>query len=58
MKFRIIKVHKPGYYSYYEVQQRFMLFFWFNHQECFDTTIQAEKYIADQFVVETKEVVK
>lgn len=55
--YRIVKVHKKGYYTYYQVQRNFLLFFW-NSEGNFDDVDRAQIYINDQLVEETREVLK
>lgn len=55
--YRIVRFHKKGYYTYYQVQERFLLLFWLEMRH-FDYIHQAEKWISDQLVVEERKVVK
>lgn len=55
--YRIVRVNKKGYYTYYQVQRRFLLFFW-NSERNFDDVVGAQTYIDDQLVEETREVLK
>lgn len=55
--YRIIKIQKKGYYTYYRVQQKTLLIFWLDCSRAFDDVASAERWIADDLVVQTKEVV-
>ena len=55
--YRIININKPGFYNYYRVQERFLFFFWYDVSRAFDEIKQAQAYIKDQEIVETKTVV-
>lgn len=56
--YRIIKIEKEGYYKYYRVQQKCLLFFWIDCSRAFDDVATAERWIIDDLAVETKEVVQ
>lgn len=56
--YRIIKIEKKGYYKYYRVQEKFLLFFWSDCSCSFNDIPSAEKWISDDLVVQTNEVVK
>lgn len=56
--YRIMKTHKKGYYTYYRVQKRFLFFFWEDYSRAFDYISEAERWISDNLVVETTEVVE
>lgn len=56
--YRIVKVHKKGYYTYYQPQERFLLFFWLDMGRCFDDIPSTKSWIDNQLVVEKREVVK
>lgn len=56
--YRIMKTRKNGYYTYYHVQKRFLLFFWEDCSRAFDHIHQAERWISDDLVIETREVVE
>lgn len=57
MKYRIVKIEKKGYYKYYAVEQRLLFVFWTRIGGSFDTFIQAQKWLEDYKVRETKVVV-
>lgn len=56
--YRIIKIQKKGYYTYYRVQRQFLLFFWTDCSRAFDDVATAERWITDELVVQTMEVVQ
>ncbi|ATN92880.1 hypothetical protein QGX11_gp117 [Pseudomonas phage PPSC2] len=56
--FRIVKVSKESYFTYYKVEKRFMLFFWEQSASpYFDSTAEAEEWIKEQLATRTEEVV-
>lgn len=56
--YRIIKIHKKGYYTYYRIEEKFLSMFWLDCSRAFDSVAQAEGWIADRLVVQTREVVQ
>lgn len=56
-KYRIIEIKKDGYYKYYRVQERYLLFFWVDVSRAFDTTSQAEVWLKDEKVRQVTTVV-
>lgn len=56
-KYRIIEIKKDGYYKYYRVQERYLLFFWVEVSRAFDTISQAESWLKDQNVRQVTTVV-
>lgn len=46
--YRIIQIKKEGYYKYYRVQERYLLFFWVDTSRAFDTISAAQAWIKDQ----------
>lgn len=53
-KYRIIEIKKDGYYKYYRMQGRYLLFFWADESGAFDEISEAHAYIKDQ---EAKQVI-
>ena len=49
-QYRIIEIKKDGYYKYYRVQEKYLLFFWVDASRAFDTISQAESWLRDEKV--------
>lgn len=56
-KYRVVRYHRKGYYTYYRVQRRFLLFFWGDDSKAFDHLHQAKHWIAEQANKDTQQVV-
>lgn len=55
--YRIIETKKEGYYKYYRVQVRCLLFFWMDDSRAFDKLSEAQAWIKDQNVRQVTTVV-
>ncbi|UAV84669.1 hypothetical protein PHB09_174 [Pseudomonas phage PHB09] len=53
--FRIVKVRKKGFYTYYQVERKYLFLFW-SSEGHFDDLESALKFIEDCNVEETREV--
>ncbi|WP_391559699.1 hypothetical protein [Robertmurraya sp.] len=56
-KYRIVEIRKDGYYKFYRVQERYLLFFWIEIGRAFDTIPQAESWLKDEKVRQVTTVV-
>ena len=57
-KYRLVEIEKKGYYKYYVVEQRLLFLFWIGIGGHFDTIAEADEWLEDYKVEETKVVVK
>lgn len=56
-KYRIIEIKKDGYYKYYRVQEKYLLFFWVEISRAFDRVSEAQAWIKDESVRQVTTVV-
>lgn len=55
--YRIIQIHKKGFYTYYKVQKRLLWFFWIDDSPGYDNIARAYRWIDTQSAVEKRSVV-
>ena len=55
--YRVVEIKKDGYYKYYRVQERFLLFFWVDESRAFDSLSEAHAWIKDREVKQVTTVV-